>query len=150
MEMAFATDADSVATEHEGNSGDLLREPGARRRLSASAVRLFFRVAELWNLNVQQRRQLLGDISKQTYHNWKAGEVSTLTRDQMERVSLTLGILKGLRLVLADDAAGIRWLKADNSDLEFGGRPPLERMTEGGISDLYAVRRYLDAWRGVK
>ena len=63
---------------------------------------------------------------------------------------LVLGILKGLRLVFADDAAGVRWLKAANQDAPFGGGSPLELMAEGGIGGLHEMRRYLDAWRGVK
>lgn len=143
---------------HESHSGeapafanlDALREPDERRRLSGPAVRLFFRIAELWDLSIDRQRAMLGDVSKQTYYNWKAGKVGVLTRDQIERVSLVLGILKGLRLIFADEAAGVRWLKSENRDLPFGGRPPLDRMANGGINDLYEVRRYLDAWRGVK
>ena len=138
------------AVARDGVNLDALREPSDRRRLSAPAIRLFFNVASLWDLTVDQRRAILGDISKQTYHNWKAGKVGALTRDQIERVSLVLGILKGVRLVFPDDTAAIRWLKAENKDLPFGGRSPLDRMTAGGINDLYDVRRYLDAWRGVK
>ena len=138
------------ATPRDAFNPDALREPSDRRRLSAPAIRLFFNVAELWDLAVDQRRAILGDVSKQTYHNWKAGKIGALTRDQIERISLVLGILKGLRLVFSDDAAAIRWLKAENRDLPFGGRSPLDRMTAGGINDLYEVRRYLDAWRGVK
>ena len=127
---------------------DALRDPGERRRLSAPALRLFFRAAELWGLNVDQRRAILGDVSRQTEHNWRNGAPGVLTRDQLERVSLVLGVLKGLRLVFADDTHGLRWLRAENHDLPFGGRSPLDRMLAGGIDDLYAVRRYLDAWRG--
>jgi hypothetical protein len=127
---------------------DALRDPNERRRLSAPALRLFFRVAEVWGLNVEQRRAVLGDVSRQTEHNWRNGAPGVLTRDQLERVSLVLGILKGLRLVFADEAQGLRWLRAANRDLTFGGRSPLDRITSGGMEDLYAVRRYIDAWRG--
>jgi len=127
---------------------DALRDPSQRRRLSAPALRLFFKTAELWGLTVDQRRAILGDVSRQTEHNWRNGAPGVLTRDQLERVSLVLGILKGLRLVFADDAHGLRWLRAENHDLPFGGGAPLDRMMAGGIDDLYAVRRYLDAWRG--
>jgi len=72
-----------------------------------------------------------------------------LSYDQLERISLTLGIYKGLKLLFADDASGPLWLKATNTDLPFGGGSPLERMLRGSIDDLYAVRRYLDGWRGV-
>jgi hypothetical protein len=114
-------------------------------------MRLFFNTAEKLELTVEQRRAILGDISEATYHNWRRdpGKV-VLTRDQLERVSLLLGILKGLRLVFADDQTGLRWLRAVNTDHPFDGRSPIETMTAGGMIDLFAVRRYLDAWRGVK
>ncbi len=128
-----------------------LRGPGDRRRLSAAAIRLFLGAAELLGLTVDQRRAILGDVSEATYHNWRKepGRVA-LTRDQLERVSLLLGILKALRLIFADDATAFRWLRAANQDQPFDGMSPLERMTGGSIIDLYKVRRYLDAWRGVK
>ncbi|HEY9234471.1 MAG TPA: MbcA/ParS/Xre antitoxin family protein [Phenylobacterium sp.] len=121
-----------------------------RRRLSAPAVALFLKTADLLDLKVEDRMALLGGISRQTYHNWKTGRTASLTRDQLERISLVLGILKGLRLVFAEDQQGQRWLKAANTDAGFAGRAPLEVMTDGGVTGLYRVRRYLDAWRGVK
>lgn len=125
-----------------------LRDPEARRRVSAPAVRLFLRVCDLWDLKVDERRALLGGISRQTYHNWKSGQVGALTRDQLERISLTLGVLKGLRLVFAEDAHAFGWLKAANAEPPFAGRSPLAHMTDGGLAELADVRRYLDAWRG--
>lgn len=129
---------------------DALRDPKVRESMSPAAVRLFLRVAELWRLAVDQRRILLGDISRPTYHNWQAGRIGTLTRDQIERISLVLGIHKGLKLLFADEASAMRWFTSPNRDLPFGGRSPLERALGGSIDDLYAVRRYIDAWRGMK
>ena len=129
---------------------DQLKDPDVRKQLSAPAVALFLKTADLLNLRVEERMALLGGVSRQTYHNWKAGKVASLTRDQLERISLVLGVLKGLRLVFAEDQQGERWLKAANTDLGFGGRAPLEVMTDDGLSGLHQVRRYLDAWRGVK
>lgn len=129
---------------------EALRDPAVRESLSGPAVRLFLKLADLWRLTVDQRRVLLGDISRPTYHNWRAGRVGTLSRDQLERVSLLLGIHKGLKLLFADDAAAYRWFTSPNRDGVFGGRSPLMRLLMGGMDDLYAVRRYLDAWRGVK
>jgi hypothetical protein len=97
-----------------------------------------------------QRRILLGDISRPTYHNWQGGKVGTLTRDQLERISLVLGIHKGLKLLFADEGSATRWFTSPNRDLPFAGRSPLERALGGSIDDLYAVRRYIDAWRGMK
>ncbi|MBP6877493.1 MAG: DUF2384 domain-containing protein [Phenylobacterium sp.] len=141
----------ALKVEEDGGYGaDALRDPETRRRLSAPAVALFLRTCDLWDLKVEERMAILGGVSRQTYHNWKSGKVGALSRDQLERISLVLGVLKGLRLVFAEDAQGVRWLKAVNADAPFRGRAPLELMAEGGVSGLYDVRRYLDAWRGVK
>jgi hypothetical protein len=118
--------------------------------MSAIAVELFLKLSDDWRLPVDQRRALLGDISKPTYHNWQNGKVGTLTRDQLERISLVLGIHKGLKLLFADEGSATRWLTSPNRDLPFGGISPLERALRGSIDDLYAVRRYIDAWRGIK
>jgi hypothetical protein len=32
----------------------------------------------------------------------------------------------------------------------FGGKSPLERALSGSVNDLYVLRRYIDAWRGMK
>jgi hypothetical protein len=129
--------------------GDL-RDPRVREELSAPAVRLFLALAEKWGLSVDQRLALLGDISRQTYHNWQRGKTGALSRDQLERISLLLGIHKGLKLLFADDTAGLRWFTSANRDVPFAGRSPRERILLGGMDDLYAVRRYIDAWRGIK
>jgi len=133
-----------------GYGADVLRDPDQRRRLSAPAMALFLRTCDLWDLKVEERMAILGGVSRQTYHNWKSGKVGALGRDQLERISLVLGILKGLRLIFAEDGHGVRWLKAANDEPAFGGRSPLEVMSEDGMSGLFEVRRYLDAWRGVK
>jgi hypothetical protein len=127
-----------------------LNDSKTRVSLSSPAFKLFLKLANLWQLTVDQRRTLLGEISSQTYHNWQNGKIGTLGRDQLERISLMLGIHKGLKLVFVDDLAGLRWFKSPNRDVPFGGKPPLERALQGSINDLYAVRRYIDAWRGSK
>jgi hypothetical protein len=62
----------------------------------------------------------------------------------------TSGIHKGLKLLFADEASATRWLTSPNRDLPFGGISPLERALRGSIDDFYAVRRYIDARRGMK
>ena len=123
--------------------------PSAERtRLGAAGFRTFLGIADVWSLGVSERRLLLGDIADSTYHNWKAGRFSEPSRDLLERLSLLLGIYKALRLIFTDESTSIRWLRGENTDSTFAGRSPLSRMLDGSIDDLYAVRRYLDAWRG--
>jgi hypothetical protein len=40
------------------------------------------------------------------------------------------------------------WIRMPNTNLLFGGTPPVTLMTDGGIDGLYKVRRLLDARRG--
>lgn len=147
---AVVLETKSAVAEPDGMGPLALGDARARDRLSGAAVRLFMNLADVWQLNVEQRCRLLGDISKPTYHNWQKNKLGALSRDQLERISLLLGIHKGLKLLFADEAAGQRWLKSANTDIPFGGQSPLERALCGSINDLYAVRRYIDAWRGVK
>jgi hypothetical protein len=126
-----------------------LFDAGTRRRLSAPGFRAFVGVADKLDLSVQQRRILLGDIAESTYHKWRSGAVTELTADTLTRISLVLGIFKALRLLFAADDAAFRWLRSANRDLPFAGRSPQEVILEGPQDNLFAVRRYLDAWRGV-
>jgi hypothetical protein len=148
--MPTAADLDLPTAAPGVLAADALRDPKVRARLSPAALRLFFKLSELWRLAVDQRRVLLGDISRPTYHNWQSGKAGTLTRDQLERISLLLGIHKGLKLLFADEASATRWFTSPNRDLPFGGQSPLDRALRGSIDDLFAVRRYIDAWRGMK
>src|SRR5581483_2734892 len=91
-----------------------------RSRLTAPGLRTFFNIAEEWGLNTDQQRTLLGGISKSSLHNWKAGLATSLSRDQLERVSLVLGIYKAMALLFADGEGGKRWLRAENTEAVFG------------------------------
>ena len=147
--MAKAKPAGAQRLPSEGLSFAERHDPTVRARLSGPGLRTFFNIAAEWDLGVEPQRTLLGGVPASTYYKWKASGDGTLSYDQLERISLVLGIYKALKLLFADDAGGVRWLKAANTDLPFAGASPLDRMLRGSIDDLYAVRRYLDGWRGV-
>ncbi len=124
-------------------------DPAVRRRLAGPGLRAFFTITKRWDITAQGQRILLGSPSESTFYNWKAGKHGTLSYDQLERISLVLGIHKALTLLFADEGTGLTWLWQPNDERTFGGKTPVERMQVGSIDDLYRVRRYLDAWRGV-
>jgi len=128
----------------------IILDDARRKTTSPVVVKLFFRLTAAWKIPNDMRRALLGGIAKATFHNWEKGKVGALSRDQMERVSLCLGIEKGLKLVFAEEAGGHRWLKGKNTDHPFNGVSPLDYMAQAGIRGLYQTRIYLDAWRGAK
>lgn len=143
--VATAHAADPALPRETPDLGD----SATRAALSNGAFKAFVYTADFLNLSVADRCRLLGDIPQSTYYRWKDRGAEKLDRDRLERISLVLGITKGLRLLFSEDADGIRWLKAENADAPFGGRSPLGKMLNGSIADLHAVRGYIDAWRGV-
>lgn len=132
----------------EATPPDQRRDPKTRRRLSAPALRSFFKIAEAWRLSGEQQRALLGWPAESTFYKYKAGQAGTLSFDMLVRISLLLGIYKDLHILYPDRDIADGWLHLSNSNPLFGGRPALVLMTEGGIDGLYQVRRLLDSRRG--
>jgi hypothetical protein len=120
----------------------------AGKDLSGPALRAFFRIAELWKLDVRQQRILLGNPAASTFFKWKKELSGTLSRDVLERISYVLGIYKALQILFSDPRDADGWLARPNTAGPFGGRSALERMLGGNVSDLFVVRQYLDAQRG--
>ncbi|MDE1182086.1 MbcA/ParS/Xre antitoxin family protein [Paraburkholderia sp.] len=126
----------------------LRREPSITQ-MSAAGLRAFFNIAHDWDLSAEEQIVLLGSPGRSTYFNWKkTPETAKLGRDTLERLSLLLGIYKALQILLPQPTAADTWIKRPNSAPPFGGRRALDRMLAGNISDLVAVRQYLDAMRG--
>ena len=121
---------------------------GARKKQSGPAMKAFVRMMDEWDMSIDQRRAILGDVPKATYHKWASGNAGTLSRDQLERIGITLGIYKGLNLMFNEQGGRMRWFKGKNDDYAFKGKSPAERMVDGSMLDLYAVREYLDGMRG--
>jgi Protein of unknown function (DUF2384) len=117
--------------------------------MSAAGLRAFFNIARDWDLSAEEQIVLLGSPGRSTYFKWKqAPETARLGRDTLERLSLLLGIYKALQILLPQPSTADTWIKRPNSAPPFGGRRALDRMLAGNISDLVAVRQYLDAMRG--
>ena len=124
-----------------------LTEPDTRKRLSAAAVRAFFRIAEIWRLKNDDSMALLGGVPNGRFYDLKRSTSGTLTQDELTRVSLLIGIFKALNILfskkLADD-----WVSRPNTNPMFNNAPPLSLMIQGGVPGLMDVRRLLDSRRG--
>jgi hypothetical protein len=119
-----------------------------RKGLSGPALRTFFRIAELWNLSVDEQMTLLGVTARSTFFKWKKDPNTVLPKDTLERISYILGVYKALQILLPDEKAADEWVKRPNTAPLFGGRSALDRMMSGQVADLFVVRQYLDAQRG--
>jgi hypothetical protein len=118
-------------------------------QMAAAGIRAFGRIADLWQLSVDEQIRLLGEPPRSTFFSWrKHPEKVKLTRDVLERLSNILGIYKSLAILLPDASAADAWVRRPNTAPIFGGKSALERMLAGNVSDLNLVRRYLDAQRG--
>lgn len=115
---------------------------------TGAMLRAFFNLVKRWQLNDRQGRILLGEPATRTYARWKTGNVdsSRISRDIRERLSILMGIHKGLRYMFPEPSRAYDWLHKPNQ--AFGGGSALDRLLAGSISDLVAVRAYLDAERG--
>lgn len=123
-----------------------------RKRISGPALRTFLAIADLWNLNEEERRLVLGLPPRSTFHNWcqkarQHGDVS-LDVDVLLRISAVFGIHQALVVLFGQEAEGVKWLKTAHHSLTFGGQPPMAFVTSGTQDGLMTVRRFLDAARG--
>jgi hypothetical protein len=109
-------------------------------------MHLVFRMMDEWGVPNAQAQRLLGSPPDRTFYRWKQGEVGSVPYDTVRRLSYLLGIYKALQIVYSDPALAGRWVKQPNAF--FGGQAPLDRMAGGDVTDLAAVRQYLDAARG--
>lgn len=105
----------------------------------------FFRIMALWGATSAQARAILGDPAARTFYNWRAGKVGAVPRDVIRRIGYVSGIYKALQILYSDPAQADGWVRRPNAF--FGGQTPLERMSAGDVTDLAAVRQYLDAAR---
>lgn len=119
--------------------------PAAAGVQSGPALAGYFRIMDLWRAGNAEARVMLGAPPQRTFFAWKAGRAKRLPEDTLRRIGYVAGIFKALQILYADPAQADGWLKRPNA--HFGGQTPLERMCAGDVTDLAAVRAYLDAAR---
>jgi uncharacterized protein (DUF2384 family) len=116
--------------------------PGDRQ---ASALEGFFRIMALWNVKTDKARSILGSPPQRTFFEWKKRAPAKLPEDTLRRIGYVAGIWKALQIIYSDPALADRWVSTPNDFL--GGQTPIQRMAAGDVTDLAAVRAYLDAAR---
>ncbi len=120
-------------------------QPSPTAGTGNSALGTFFKIADLWSLSIEQQIALLGSPARSTFYKWKK-EGGLLSTDTEERISHLVSIFKALQIVVPEPKAADAWIHRANR--YFGGRSALNVMLDGKLTDIYAVRVYLDAQRG--
>jgi hypothetical protein len=116
-----------------------------RARLSASALKGFFRLAKRWSLRDEDAKQLLGGVTNGPYYEMKRHpDGRVLDPDTLLRISYLLGTFKALSSLHGQPLAD-EWISLPNSNRIFGGGTPLGYMIRGGLPAMATVRRLLDA-----
>ena len=128
-----------------------LSDPATRLRLTPSAVEGMIRLCEIWRLGTEEACLLLGDMSERTWFRLTRPDGPradrTLSQDTLTRISVLVGIFKGLRLLFSEPLAD-DWIRLPNRGALFGGRSPLTVAIERGIPGLLEIRWHVDALRG--
>ncbi len=124
-----------------------LTDKAQRERLSPSALKAFFNIAERWSIRDEDARVLLGGLSNGPYYSWRKDPERTLDTDMLTRISYLIGIFKALNVLYGEKLAD-EWVRLPNQNPIFSGRTPLAYMMAGGVPSLQIVRCLLDARRG--
>ena len=112
---------------------------------AAAAMAGFFRIMDQWGVAQGEARTILGAPPQSTFYAWRKGEAAKPPQDTLRRIGYVAGIYKALQLLYSEPQLADGWIKRANR--AFGGQTPLKRMLGGDVTDLAAVRAYLDAAR---
>lgn len=136
------------ASRYETARWSDLSDAAERERLSPAAVRSMASLAQRWELTVDQIGTLLGGVAPSTWHAWVKAPPRDLGTDRLTRASYLLGIYTALHVLYPDSPLADEWVHRPNTNVLFGGAPPLDLMMTGGIAAMERVRSLLDARRG--
>jgi hypothetical protein len=119
------------------------------RQLQASAgLKLFFGIADLWQLSTEEQMTLLGNMKKSRFFDLKKNPgAANLSDDELDRLSFIANIHSSLAIMFNEENQR-RFLKTpqdENGDL--AGRAPIDIMLSG-IRGLLDMNDYFSSLRG--
>jgi uncharacterized protein (DUF2384 family) len=129
-----------IATPASAHSSIITDEEAGA--LARTTMNLF----KVWDVSDVEACTLLGGMSSRTWARWKDGKIGRIDRDLRMRMAHLMGIHKGLRYLFKEPVRGYDWLRKPNT--AFAGETALALMLRGELSDIAAMREWLDAERG--
>ena len=132
-----------------------INEPAADSHNSAAspeagrhtlALEGYFSIMSHWEADNETARSIIGAPPERTFFQWKKGRGLRLPEDTLRRIGYVAAIWKALQIVYSNPDQADSWVNRPNTF--FGGQTPLQRMAAGDVTDLAAVRAYIDAARG--
>jgi uncharacterized protein (DUF2384 family) len=119
----------------------MITEAPSAAKVAVTAVR---RIAERWSLTGAETALVLG-IHERTLRRMYENPSRAIPADVAERIANLVVIWEDLAALFGRGPIADEWVRRPNRD--FGGEPPLIRMTSGLMGDLIDIRRYLDIAR---
>jgi hypothetical protein len=111
-----------------------------------AALTGFFGIMSLWRIPQDDARRILGEPPVDKFERWQHGDAVDVPQDTLRRIGYVAGIFKALQITYSDTTYADKWVRRPNR--HFAGQSPLDRMLAGDVTDLAAVRTYVDAARG--
>lgn len=110
-----------------------------------TALRVFFRIVDAWRLDAAEAAVLLG-VDLSTCRRWRSDVLEPWPSEgTVLRLAYIVDIYGTLQVLLRIPERADGWLRQPNSAANFEGRPALDRMLRGTVSDLRAVAEHLAA-----
>lgn len=110
-----------------------------------AGLKAFFRIADFWQLTLEQSKTILGNPPISLFQEWKAGNIKEehVSVDILDRLSYILGIFKALKIMHSDENHRLFLVNGTKVAL-FNNKSPLDYMLNGHIEALANMRLYLD------
>jgi hypothetical protein len=112
--------------------------------LSPSAVKVFFNIANKWQIKDEDAHELLGGLNIRSFYELKKNPNQILDVDRLTRISYLIRIYKALHILYGDTLADA-WVNMPNQNRLFNGDSPLALMKSGGVVAMKHVQALLDA-----
>ncbi|MFT4930012.1 MAG: hypothetical protein ACI8WB_006147 [Phenylobacterium sp.] len=113
------------------------------KKVAKVAIKMFFNICQQWDLTSEQMQVLLGEPSTSLFYKYKRGDVSSLPKDTLERISYLSGVYKALHIIFENECQANSWIKRPSAD--FNSKSALNIMLGGNVVDLAGIRKYLDS-----
>tara|TARA_R110002012_G_scaffold151981_2_gene311918 strand:- start:234 stop:617 length:384 start_codon:yes stop_codon:yes gene_type:complete len=107
------------------------------------ATSVFFNIVNAWNVKLEDQLILLGLHSTSVIDNMKAGKVTNLSDDTLNRISYIIRIYKALGILFSVKDQAHAWPRKPNA--HFNNESALKYMLKGNVTHLSDVCRYLNS-----
>jgi len=105
------------------------------------------KILDKWKCSLRVKSALLGFYNAEGFQVMLSDpDTYTFSNEQIERMSYILNIYRSLHTFLSDPLRADNWVNVPNTALLFKGKPAMDMIKKGKISDLELVARYLQSF----